>query len=124
MDPAMELYMKGLKLFGQQENEAAIEAFEEALDIKPDWTDALLAKATCLSNLGRQPEAIAVARKVTELDPDDPMGYTSLSMFHMRNEEIDEAEKVQAQARMVSWKQELKANPDAPAPPGGIDVVQ
>ena len=88
-------------------------------------SSSLLAKSTCLSNLGRHPEAIELAKRVIELEPDEPLGYTSLSMFHMRNEQIEEAEKVQAKARMVGWKKELKTNPDAPPPMDGpMNVVQ
>ena len=119
MDAAMQHYLDGMKLFGQGENEQAIAKFDEALVEKPDWADVLLSKATCLSNLGRHDAAIKLAERVTELEPDEPLGYTSLSMFHMRLEHIEEAEKVQAKARMVSWKKELKTNPDAPPPMDG-----
>ena len=39
---------------------------------------------------------------------------------------IELAEKEGAQARMISWKEELKTNPDAPPPstPGDMNVVQ
>ena len=39
---------------------------------------------------------------------------------------IDLAEKEGAKARMISWKDELKTNPDArpPGPAGSMDVIQ
>ena len=39
---------------------------------------------------------------------------------------IELAEKEGAEARMISWKDELKENPDAPPPaePGSMNVVQ
>ncbi len=58
-------------------------------------------------------------------DPDDPFAYTSQSIFYQRKGLIPEAEKAQAQARMASWKQDLKKNPNAPPPDTGtIKVVQ
>ena len=37
-------------------------------------------------------------------------------MFYQRKGLIPEAEKEQAKARMLNWKQELKTNPNAPPP--------
>ena len=119
-------YLAGLKLFGEQKNEEAIVEYEKALAAKPDWVDVLLAKATSLSNLGRHEEAVATVHRVIELAPDDAMAFTSLSIFLQRMNKIEEAEAAQSKARMISWKEELKQNPDAPPPedPGGMKVVQ
>ena len=61
-----------------------------------------------------------------EVDAEDPQAFTSLSMIYQRLDKIDDAEKAQAKARMLSWKQELKTNPNAPPPAdaGGMNVVQ
>ncbi len=39
---------------------------------------------------------------------------------------IEDAEREGAKARMISWKEELKKNPDAPppGPAGSMDVIQ
>lgn len=119
-------YLAGLKLFGAQKHEQAIAEYDQALTEKPDWVDVLLAKATSLSNLGRHEEAITTVNRVIELAPGDAMAYTSLSIFLQRMNKIEEAEAAQAKARMISWKEELKKNPNAPPPedPGGMKVVQ
>ncbi len=119
-------YRAGLKLFGAEKHEEAIAEYELALAEKPDWVDVLLAKATCQSNLGKHEEAIATVNRVIELTPDDAMAYTSLSIFLQRMNKIEEAEAAQAKARMISWKEELKQNPNAPPPddPTGMKVVQ
>jgi tetratricopeptide (TPR) repeat protein len=119
-------YKQGLALFGQQKNEEAAACFAEALVVKPDWLDALHALATAQSKLGRQDEALATIARVIELDPDDPFAYTSQSIFLQRKGLIPEAEAASAKARMASWKQELKKNPNAPppGPAGGMSVVQ
>ena len=121
----IEHYKQGLALFGQQKNEEAAEAFRRALEAKPDWLDALHALATAQSKSGDQDAALATLERVIQLDPDDPFAYTSQSIFLQRKGLIPEAEKAQAKARMASWKQELKKNPNAPPPDTGpMKVIQ
>lgn len=119
-------YLAGLKLFGEERHAEAVEEYKQALELSPDWTEALHALATAYSKLGDQDQAIATVRRVLELEPDDAFGYTSLSIFLQRKGLIPEAEQAAAKARMISWKEELKRNPDAPppTPPGGMNVVQ
>ena len=119
-------YLAGLKLFGENRHEEAIVEYRKALELSPDWTDALHALATAQSKLGRQDEAIATIERIIELEPDDAFAYTSLSIFLQRQGKIPEAEAAAAKARMLSWKQELKKNPNAPppGPAGGMNVVQ
>ena len=126
MTDANAHYMTGLKLFGEQKHEEAIAEYEQALAGKPDWVDVLLAKATCQSSLGHNEEAVKTVERVIELAPGDAMAFTSLSIFLMRMGKIEEAETAQAKARLISWKEELETNPDAPPPsaPGGMNVVQ
>jgi Flp pilus assembly protein TadD len=75
-------------------------------------------------NAGKHEVALETLLRVTELAPEDPLAFTSLSMAYVRMEKIEEAEKAQAQARLLSWKQELKSNPDAPPPTGDMPVSQ
>jgi len=125
MSPAIDEYKAGLALFGKNDFAGAIARFEQALLERPGWTDALHALATAQSKAGDQDAALATIARVIQSDPDDPFAYTSQSIFYQRKGLIPEAEKAQAQARMASWKQELKKNPNAPPPDTGtIKVVQ
>ena len=126
MTDATAHYLAGLKLFGQEKHDEAIAEYDKALTEKPEWVDVMLAKATCLSGLGKHQEAVETVERVIELTPDDAMAFTSLSIFLMRLGKIPEAEAAQSKARMISWKEELKQNPDAPPPsaPPGMNVVQ
>ena len=119
-------YLAGLKHFGANEHEKAVVEYEKALELSPEWTEAMHALATAYSKLGDQDKAIAVVERIIELEPDDAFAYTSLSIFLQRKGLVPEAEKAAAKARMISWKEELKKNPNAPppAPPGGMNVVQ
>ena len=122
----IELYNQGNRLLGEKKIDEAIESFGKALELKPDWTDCMLALATAHSNGGNQDEAIEIGKKIAEIDKEDAFVHTSLSIFYMRKGMIDEAEREAAKARMLSWKEELKKNPDAPPPADvdGINVVQ
>lgn len=122
----MKHYKEGLALFGQGKHAEAIEAYGRALELDPEWTDALLGLATAQMHGGRLDEAIATTERIARIDPEDAFAYTTQSMCYQRKGLIDEAEKAQARARLISWKQELKKNPNAPppGPAGSMDVVQ
>jgi tetratricopeptide (TPR) repeat protein len=121
----LDRYKAGLALFGKNQFAEAIAEFEQALAGRPNWLDALHALATAQSKAGDQDAALATIARVIASDPDDPFAYTSQSIFYQRKGLIPEAEKAQAQARMASWKQDLKKNPNAPPPDTGpMKVVQ
>ena len=125
MSTPIEFYKAGLALFGKNQFAEAIAEFQKALAGRPNWVDALHALATAQSKAGDQDAALATIARVIASDPDDPFAYTSQSIFFQRKGLIPEAEKAQAQARMASWKQDLKKNPNAPPPDAGpIKVVQ
>lgn len=128
MSEASDHYMRGMTLYGEGKNEEASEAYRAALALEPDWSDCLQALGMAQMNAGHLDEALATLQRVVELAPEDPLAFTSLSMIWVRKENIEEAEKAQAKARMLSWKQELKTNPNAPPPdpvgPGGMNVTQ
>ncbi len=121
-----DYYLKGLALFGEAKHGEAIEAYEKALELSPDWTEAMHALAMAHMHHGTLDEAIRIGEAITKIDKTDAFAHTSLSMFYQRKGMIEEAEKESAKARMLSWKEELKQNPDArpPGPAGGMDVIQ
>ena len=124
-DNVNSAYLDGIKAFGAGDHEAAVGHYDRALEMDPDNVDVLNAKAMALMHLERLDDAIATAQRVGELDPEDPMVHTSLSMFYQRKGMIDEAEAEAAQHRLKSWRQELKQNPGAPPPDdSGFNVIQ
>ena len=126
MSAKIEHYKKGLELFGQGQHLDAIEEYKKCLAEDADWTEALHAIAMAQMQANLLDDAIATGKRIVELDPEDAFAHTSLSMFYQRKGMIDEAEKEAARARMLSWKQELKTNPNAPppGPAGSMDVIQ
>ncbi len=138
-EAAQQAYLEGLSHFGEHRHSEAIDAYERALGLALEWTDAMHGKAMALMHLERYDEAIAVGQRICELDPDDAFAHTSLSMFYQRKSAVAEkagdeaaarelielAEKEGAEARLLSWKEELKSNPNAPppGPAGGMGVI-
>lgn len=124
-DEATTLYIEGIQAFGRGEHDVAVERYHASLAVRPDDTEVLNALSMALMGLERFEEAVEIGNKVVELDPDDPMIHTSLSMIYQRMGKIEEAEAEAAKHRMKSWKQELKANPNAPPPEDGdFKVIQ
>jgi tetratricopeptide (TPR) repeat protein len=139
-DQAQQHYLEGLKHYGEDDYSAAAEAQRKALEEAPDWTEAMHGLSMALMHGGQVDEAIAIGKRICELDPEDAFAHTSLSMFYQRKSVIareggdieasmvfiEDAEREGAKARMISWKEELKKNPDAPppGPAGSMDVIQ
>lgn len=124
-DQAIEHYKNGLRLYGERKFVEAQAEYRKGLELRPDWTECLQALGMSQMNAEQLPEALETLLKVTRDAPTDPLAFTSLSMIYVRMENIDEAEKAQATARMLSWKQELKDNPNAPPPDNdGMHVSQ
>jgi tetratricopeptide (TPR) repeat protein len=126
MTDAKTHYLAGLKHFGANRYEESIVEYRQALAMKPDWAELYNAIATAESKLGRLDDAVATIHKAIELNPNDAFFFTSLSIFLQRQGKIPEAEAAAAKARMISWKEELKKNPNAPppGPAGSMNVVQ
>lgn len=107
MPTAEELYDRGVDLFAEGKYDQAIAAYDEALGVDPGFVDALHGLAMAYAEKGDLQAAIGAAKRITEASPDDPLGYTSLSMLYQRAGRIADAEAAANQARVLEWKQQL-----------------
>jgi tetratricopeptide (TPR) repeat protein len=105
---AEDHYYAALDLMGDGDLEKAVAAYRESLAADPTFTEAMHGLARVLQNLERYDEAIDVAKKIAEIDPDDVLAHTSLSVLYMKKGMIPEAEAEGAKARVLGWKQQLK----------------
>jgi tetratricopeptide (TPR) repeat protein len=105
---AEEHYYAALDLMGDGELEKAVEAYEASLLADPTYTEAMHGLARVLQDLQRYDEAIEMAKRIAELDPDDVLAHTSLSVLYQKKGMIAEAEAEGAKARVLGWKQQLK----------------
>jgi len=105
---AEDQYYAALDLMADGKLEEAVAAYRDSLTTDPTFTEAMHGLARALQDLQRYDEAIAVAQKITELDPDDVLAHTSLSVLYQKKGMIPEAEAEGAKARVLGWKQQLK----------------
>jgi tetratricopeptide (TPR) repeat protein len=105
---AEDHYYAALDLMGEGNLEKAVTAYQESLAADPTFTEAMHGLARALQDLQRYDEAIAVSQRIAELDPDDVLAHTSLSVLYQKKGMIPEAEAEGNKARILGWKQQLK----------------
>jgi tetratricopeptide (TPR) repeat protein len=105
---AEDRYYAALDLVSEGEHERAVAEYQKSLEADPTFTEAMHGLARALQDLGRLDEAIAVAKRIAEVDPEDVLAYTSLSVLYQKKGMIPEAEAEGAKARVLGWKQQLK----------------
>ena len=105
---AEDYYYAALDLVADGEHERALAEYQKSLDADPGFTEAMHGMARALQDLNRLDEAIAVAKRIAELDSDDVLAHTSLSVLYQRKGMIPEAEAEGNKARVLGWKQQLK----------------
>ncbi len=105
---AEDHYYAALDLVSEGEQERAVAEYQKSLDADPTFTEAMHGLARALQNLNRLDEAIVVANRIAEIDPDDVLAHTSLSVLYQKKGMIPEAEAEGNKARILGWKQQLK----------------
>jgi len=105
---AKDLYYAALDLMAEGQLEKAVVEYQASLVADPSFTEAMHGLARALQDLQRYDEAIAVAQRLAELEPDDILAHTSLSVLYQKKGMIPEAEAEGNKARILGWKQQLK----------------
>jgi tetratricopeptide (TPR) repeat protein len=105
---AEEHYYAALDLVSEGQQEDALLEYEKSLSVDPAFTEAMHGLARCLQDLNRLDEAIRVATRIAEIDPDDILAHTSLSVLYQKKGMIPEAEAEGNKARILGWKHQLK----------------
>jgi len=105
---AEDHYYAALDLMAEAQAERAAEELQKSLAADPSFTEAMHALARVLQDMNRLDEAINVAKRIAELDPDDVLAHTSLSVIYQKKGMIPEAEDEGNKARILGWKQQLK----------------
>jgi tetratricopeptide (TPR) repeat protein len=107
-ETAEDRYYAALDLMAEGRLEQAVAAYRESLAADPSFLEPMHGLARALQDLQRYDEAIEVAKRMAELDPDDVLAHTSLSVLYQKKGMIPEAEAESAKARVLGWKQQLK----------------
>jgi len=102
-DPAdrEDLYQAAEKIKDSGDLPAAVAALEAVVRDHPDFALAHSALAAWCTRLERHEDAVRHARRVCELEPDDPFSFTALSVACMRGGLIAEAEDALARSRLL-----------------------
>src|SRR5690349_1334151 len=105
---AEDHYYAALDFVSDGQQEQALAEYEKSLEADPTFLDAMHGLAKILQDMDRLDEAIVVANRIAELDPDDILAHTSLSVIYQKKGMIPEAEAEGNKARVLGWKQQLK----------------
>jgi tetratricopeptide (TPR) repeat protein len=105
---AEDHYYAALDLFADGKHEEAVLAYNDAVAADPTFLDALHGLARAYQDMERYDDAIATAKRIAELDKDDVLAHTSLSILYQKKGMVPEAEEEANKARILGWKQQLK----------------
>lgn len=107
MTESQKIYEETLQLFKSRKLPDAIRKLESLLVKDPTFEDAYEALAIFYSKVSRLDDAIETVKQWIRLNPRSKMAHVNLSRFYVQKGMIAEAEHEQAEARRLSWAEEL-----------------
>jgi tetratricopeptide (TPR) repeat protein len=103
-----ELFEKAVDAYAEERLDESIGLYRQALEIDSRYQDALHGLARALEDHGRLDEAAEAAKRLIEIDNDDVLAHTRLSMIYHAQGRIEDAEKEGNIAKIMGWKEELR----------------
>jgi Flp pilus assembly protein TadD len=110
---AEQLSQQGLDLLAAGRPEEAAHAFRAAIAADEHYYEAHHGLVRALRDAGRLEQSVGAALALTALTPDDPLAHTALSISLQTAGHVPEAEAAAGRARILEWKQQLNAPPEA-----------
>lgn len=101
MQTQEELYDVALTHFADNELEKAVNAFNVLIETYPDYIEGYLGLGHAYERLSQYDDAIETVQKAIEINPNDPLAYTSLSICYQRKGMIQEAEDAMAKSQQI-----------------------
>ena len=114
-------FLAALKARRNGDTSGARAKLEAILEVDPDHHEALEILAMLLSEAGDNDSAIAITKRLAELQPESIMAHANLSRFYMLMGDKDTAEEWQAKARVLGWKDEVARKAAAGGASEGLD---
>jgi Flp pilus assembly protein TadD len=108
MSTADQLYDEAIDLQQAGKLDEAVSKLEALIVSTPDYALAHAGLSVFYGKLGRHDDAVEHARKVCELDADDPFSYMALSLICQRAGRIPEAEEAMNEALHRQWEAKQK----------------
>jgi tetratricopeptide (TPR) repeat protein len=103
-DDPVKLFQQGQDLHEAGDLKRALELYEQAIKLRPEFPEAEYQRANALITLNRLPEAEKGLRRSIELQPEWSLPYTTLGKLLVRLERGDEAEQLLNQALELDEK--------------------
>ena len=104
MSNARALYKQGFAHFAKGEHSEAIRLYREAIEADGALPIAWNGLSMALAKAGDLEAAIEAAKRLVELEPDDPLSHTNLSRLYQQNGMIPEAEDASGVAMRLQMK--------------------
>jgi Flp pilus assembly protein TadD len=101
---ARSIYKQAFLQFADGQVIEAIAMYREALELDPKLALAWNALSMALRQQGDLDAAIEAGVKLIELEPDDPLSHTNLSILYQMKGMVPEAEDEKAQAMQLEMK--------------------
>jgi tetratricopeptide (TPR) repeat protein len=105
---AKALYRRGFEHFANDRHDEAIALYEQALRLDPALAIAWNGLSLAHRQKGDLEAAIEAGRRLIELEPDDALSHTNLSILYQRRGMIPEAEEEKAIAMQIQMKQQAR----------------
>ena len=105
---AEELYHQGLDRLAEGDASGAAQNLRRCLEVDPGMLDAMHGLIRALQEQGEFDAAIAVAQQLLQLDPEEVLAHTSLSILYQHKGMIVEAEAEALKAKLLGWKKQLR----------------
>jgi len=103
-----EYFEQAVNAFGDGNLDESVELYRKALELDPNYQDALHGLGMAFFQAGRLDEAAETANRLIAIDKDDVLAHTSLSMIYHAQGRIEDAEKEGNVAKIMGWKEELR----------------
>ncbi len=105
---AGDLYHRAIDRLAAGLAPEAVQLFRRCLALDPTMLDAMHGLIRALRESGQLDEAIAVAHRLIQLDPEEVLAHTSLSILYQHKGMIQEAESEALKAKLLGWKIQLR----------------
>lgn len=109
MEQAEDLYYAALDRLAEGAPVEAARSFRAALALDPAYADARHGLIRALQDQEAYEEALREAQALAADAPEDVLALTAVSILYQRMGRIPEAEEAATRAKLLGWKQELKA---------------
>jgi tetratricopeptide (TPR) repeat protein len=109
MESKEDLYEQGVCLALEDKHAEATGFYKMALAIDPKYSDVWHALINAYSALNDFDAGIEAAKQLIEIDPDDILAHSSLSMLYMKKGMKQEAEDEGSKAKILGFRDMMKS---------------